>query len=66
MKGKRALIASIIQLVVGAIVIAVFVVLGFDERHIVKWIITLLLAVVYVVFGVIGIIGYKTNKNKKG
>ncbi len=66
MKGKRALIVSIIQLAVGLIVIAVFAVVGVSDQHIAKWIITLLLAVTYVVLGVIGIIGYKSNSNKKG
>ena len=62
MKKKWRLIASIVQLVVGLLAIAAFAVLAWNGESMVKWIITLLLAVAYVVLGVIGIIDYKSNK----
>ena len=62
MKGKRNFIVSIFQVVIGILAIAAFVVLGLSGEDIVKWIITLVLAVAYVVLGVIGIVEYKSNK----
>ena len=62
MKGKRNFIVSIFQVVIGILAIAAFVVLGLSGEDVVKWIITLVLAVAYVVLGVIGIVDYKSNK----
>ncbi len=62
MKNKRNLIVSIFQLVIGIFAIVAFAALGSSGDNMTKWIITLVLAAVYVVLGVIGLIDYKSNK----
>ena len=62
MKSKWQLFASIFQLIIGIVAIISFVILGFSGENMVKWIITLILAIVYVVLGILGIVDYKTNK----
>lgn len=62
MKSKRKLIISVFQLIIGILAIAAFVILSLNGENMLKWIITLLLAIAYVVFGIIGIIDYKSNK----
>ena len=59
---KWNLIASIVQLTVGVLAIAAFAVIGFSTESVTKWIITLVLAVIFVVLGIIGIADHK----KKG
>lgn len=62
MKSKWNLIASIFQLVIGILAIAAFVVAAVNGGNMIKWIITLILAIAVAVLGVIGIIDYKSNK----
>ena len=58
MKSKWHLACSIFQLVVGAVAVAVFLILALNGEVVTKWIITLILAIIYVVFGIIGIVDY--------
>lgn len=62
MKSKLSLISSIIQLVIGILAIAAFIILLINRDDISRWIITLLLAVVLVITGIIGIIDYKSKR----
>lgn len=62
MKSKWQLFASIFQLIIGVAAIASFIILGFGGENMTKWIITLVLSILFVVLGVIGIIDYKSNK----
>ena len=62
MKSKWNLISSIVQLVIGILAIVVFVVLSVSGENVIKWIITLLLAIAFVIVGAIGIIDYKKQK----
>lgn len=59
MKSKWILIGAIVQLVIGLLAIASFVVLSIGGENMTKWIITLFLAFALVVIGVIGIMNYK-------
>ncbi len=61
MKNNWNLIASVIQLVVGVLAITAFAVIGFGGESVTKWIITLVLAVIYVALGIIGVIEHKKN-----
>ncbi len=61
MKNKHRLILSLFQLVVGILAIAAFAVVGLSGENMTRWIITLLLASVYVVLGIIGIIEYTSH-----
>ena len=62
MKSKWYLISSIVQMVIGILAIASFVVLSVSGENMIKWIPTLLLAIVFVIIGAIGIIDYKKQK----
>ena len=62
MKSKWQLIASIFQLIVGLAAIISFAILGLGGENMAKWVVTLILSVVFVVLGIIGIIDYKSNK----
>ena len=62
MKSKRNLIVSIFQLVIGLLAVAAFVVAALNDENMIKWIITLILAIAFIVFGLLGIIDYKSNK----
>ena len=59
MKRKWNLACSIIQFIIGIVAIAGFALLSIGGENMIKWIITLLLAIAFVVMGVIGIIDYK-------
>ena len=59
MKRKWNLACYIIQLIIGIVAIAGFALLSIGGENMIKWIITLLLAIAFVVMGVIGIIDYK-------
>ena len=48
MKSKWYLIASVIQLVIGALAILFFIVLATDGENMTKWIVTLILVIVYI------------------
>ena len=58
MKSKKQLFASIFQLAVGTLAIVLFAILGLGGEGMTKWIITLILAVIYVIWGIVGIIDY--------
>lgn len=62
MKSKRNLIISIFQLVVGLLAIGAFFVAICNGENIIKWVITLILAVAFVVIGIIGIVDYRSKK----
>lgn len=62
MKSKWDLISSIIQLVFGILAIIAFIILAINGEFIVRWIITLLLAIAFVIIGIIGIMNYKSKK----
>ena len=62
MKNKWKLIASIIQLVIGALAVLSFIILGLNGENMIRWIVTLILDIAYVVLGIIGIIDYKSNR----
>ena len=62
MKSKKQLLASIIQLIIGALAIVAFIILGLGDENMTKWIITLVLSVVYVVWGIVGIIDYTLKR----
>ena len=62
MKNKLSLISSIVELVFGTLAIVAFIILLINGEDISKWLITLLLAVVFVIIGIIGIIEYKSNR----
>ena len=61
-KGIYALIASIVQLVIGTLAIVSFVILAADGEDLTKWIPAFLLAIAFVVLGIIGI---KEHKSKE-
>lgn len=62
MKSKWPLAASVFQLVVGLLAIIAFCILCAGGENMVKWIITLLLAVGYVIMGIVCIIHYRSIK----
>lgn len=62
MKSKWNLISSIIQLVFGVLAIIAFIVIAISGEVMIKWIITLFLAIAFVIIGIIGIIDYKSKK----
>ena len=62
MKGKWQLFSSIFQLTIGVFAVVTFLILGFSDEELTKWIITLILAIAFIILGFIGIIDYKKNK----
>ncbi len=62
MKSGRNLIVSIFQLVIGILAVAAFIVAAVVGDNMIKWTITLILAIAFVVFGVIGIVDYKSKE----
>ena len=62
MKSKFQLFASVFQLIVGILAIASFIILSVGEENTTKWIITLILSILYVVMGITGIFNYKAKK----
>ena len=62
MKSRRNLILSILQVVIGILAIAAFVVAAINGENMLKWTVTLILAIAYVVLGIIGIVDYKSDK----
>lgn len=62
MKGKWQLFSSIFQLTIGVFAVVTFLILGFNDEELTKWIITLILAIAFIILGFIGIIDYKKNK----
>ena len=62
MKGKWQLFSSIFQLTIGIFAVVTFLILGFNDEELTRWIITLILAIAFIILGFIGIIDYKKNK----
>ncbi len=62
MKSKWHLAASVFQLIIGLLAIIAFCILCAGGENMVKWTITLLLAVGYVIMGIVGIIRYRSIK----
>lgn len=62
MKNKWFLISSIVQVIIGLLGIASFIILLINYKNITKWIVTLILAIVLLITGIVGIINYKNLK----
>ena len=63
---KWNVFAAIFQIVVGIAAIVAYIVVAASGEPLVKWTITLILAIAFVVMGVINAIGYlKSNKTQK-
>ena len=62
MQSKWQLFASIFQLIIGIMAILAFIIIWLSGENLIKWIITLILAIAFVVLGIIGIIDYKFKK----
>ena len=64
MKGWNFFLA-IFQIVIGVAAIISYIIIAVAGEPLIRWTITLILAVLFVVIGVIGLIDcIKTNKNK--
>ena len=61
MKSKWQLFSSIFQIIVGLFAIISFIILAFNGEDITRWIVTLILSVIFVIMGVLGIIDYRKN-----
>lgn len=59
---KRKLLTSLFQLIVGLAAIAAFAVLAASGEPLGRWVVTLILAVLFVVMGVTGLIDAKRKK----
>lgn len=59
MKNKWFLISSIVQVIIGLLGIASFIILLINYKNITKWIVALILAIVLLITGIVGIINYK-------
>ena len=62
MKNKFSLAVSIFQIIVGALAVFAFFILGFAKENMVKSIGTLALAVAFIVLGVHGVLSYRSGK----
>lgn len=61
MKSKWQLFSSLFQLIIGITTVISFAILGFNGENMIKWIGTLILAIVFIVLGIVGVIDYKSN-----
>ncbi len=61
--NKWRLFSSIFQIVVGVAAIIAYVVIAVSGEPLGRWIITFLLAIVFVILGVIGIVDCNKNKD---
>lgn len=62
--NKKNLFIAVFQLLIGVLAIVSFIILGINDEKLTKWIITLILAILYVILGIIGIIDYKKGETK--
>lgn len=62
MKSKFQLFASVVQLIVGILAIASFIILSSGGENTTKWVITLILSILYVIMGITGIFNYRAKK----
>ena len=60
-RSRGQLFVSIFQLIVGIAAVIAFAIAVFSGENMVKWIITLILAIAFIVLGIIGIINYKSD-----
>lgn len=58
MKNVWYLVWSVVQLVFGVLAIASFIVIAANGESVLRWILTLLFAIVMAVSGVMGIVNY--------
>jgi uncharacterized membrane protein HdeD (DUF308 family) len=62
MRSKWQLFASVLQILIGLLAIAAFVILGSGGEPMTKWIVTLILSVAFVVLGIVGMIDSQSKK----
>ncbi len=62
MKSKWQLFSSVFQITVGVLAIGAFLVLAWNGEDLLRWTVTLLLAIAYLVLGVLGVVDYLKNK----
>ena len=62
MKSKWSLVSSIIQMVIGILAIIAFFILAVNGENMTRWIVTLILSVVFVCLGIKGFIDNKSQK----
>ncbi len=62
MKNRFQLICSIIELTIGLLAIISFVILLLNNESVIKWFVSLILAIILVIVGITGIIEYKKQK----
>ena len=65
MKNAWKLIASIVQLVVGIAAIISHIIIAINGEAMLKWTVTLILAIGFVIIGIIGIVDWIRAKNNK-
>ena len=65
MKNAWKLIASIVQLVVGIAAIISYIIIAISGEPMLKWTVTLILAIGFVIVGIIGIVDWIRAKNNK-
>lgn len=62
MKIKWYLVASIFELIIGMAAVVAFIVLCVNGENMMKWIVTLILSVVFIVLGIVGIKNHMSEK----
>lgn len=62
MKSKWPLFSSIFQITVGIAATVSFVILWINGENMTRWLVTLVLSILFVIIGIIGIVDYKSNK----
>lgn len=62
MKSKWDLISSIVQLVIGSAAVLSFIYLAICGEDMRRWIVTLVLSVIYVILGACGLVDYRKAK----
>ena len=64
MKNAWKLIASIVQLVVGIAAIISHIIIAINREAMLKWTVTLILAIGFVIIGIIGIVDWIKAKKE--
>lgn len=62
MKRKWSLFASIFYIIIGLLAVISFTVLAINSENMAKWVVTLILSVLFIIFGVYGIINHIKEK----
>lgn len=62
--NKWPLIASVIQLCIGVVAVATYVVVAVSGEPLGKWTITLILAIAFIILGIIGIVNWIKGKKR--